>query len=189
MTESFHEHGGADERLAALRESVPRVFPLVAYHGPVTPYDGDWLAGLTEENAFLEDYIWLHEALHGRQWSEVPKDVVCAIPSELSLLTSEAVAAFLPAWILCSLENITGENEVREDFIYTFSPDGHPGLTDFQLSRLRALNSDQRSLIRSILVEFAHVEPSEFVRDHAAAAVKFIDDNFGHAPLITDANT
>jgi hypothetical protein len=178
MSENFHENDGASERLAALRESVPRVFPLVAYHGPVTPYDGDWLAGLTEENAFLEEYIWLYEALHGRQWSEVPKDVVCAIPSELSFLTSEAVAAFLPAWILCSLENITGKNEVREHFIYTFSPAGDAGLTDFQLGRLRALSPDQRSLLRALLVEFAHVEPSEFLRDHAAATVKFIDDNF-----------
>jgi hypothetical protein len=178
MSENFHEDNGAGERLAALRDSVPRVFPLVAYQGPVTPYDGDWLPELTEENAFLEEYKFLYEALHGRQWSEVPKNVVYAVPSELSLLTNEAVAAFLPAWILCVLEDVNGDNEVREYFIYLFSPSKEASLRDFTLGRLRALNPDQRSLLRSVLMEFAQRERNEYVRGHASAAVKFIDDNF-----------
>jgi hypothetical protein len=46
------------------------------------------------------------------------------------------------------------------------------------LGMLRALNPDQRSLVRSLLMEFAQRERSAFVVGKATAAVQFIDDNF-----------
>ena len=178
MSENFHEDNSADERMAALRDSVPRIFPPVVYQGPVTRFDGAWLQELTEENAILDDDKFLYEELLGRQWTEVPRDVVHAIPALFVLLTHEALVAFLPAWIMCALEDINGENEVREYFIYLFSPDEQASQNDFKLGMLRALNPDQRSLLRSVLMEFAQRERNKYVRGHASAAVKFIDDNF-----------
>ena len=32
------------------------------------------------------------------------------------LLTSEALVAFIAAWLMCSLENLAGENHVRDLF-------------------------------------------------------------------------
>jgi hypothetical protein len=178
MPENLHSNDGASERLAALRDSVQRVFPPVVYQGQVTRFDGEWLPELTEENALLDDDKFLYEALLGRQWTEVPKDFIYAMAGDFVLLTDEALVAFLPAWIMCSFENITGENRVRDTFVYSFSPEEQPPLRDALLSRLRALNPDQRSLVRSLLVEFAHLEPDGFVGERASAGVKFIDDNF-----------
>jgi hypothetical protein len=178
MSENLREINGSDERLAALRDAVPRVFPSFLYRGPITRYDGAWLQELTEENAIPEDYKYLYEELHGRQWTEAPKDLVHAIPAFFLFLTHEALVAFLPAWIMCALEDINGKNEVREYFIYPFSPSKEASQRDFELGMLRALNPDQRSLLRSVLVEFAQRERSEYLRGHASAAVKFIDDNF-----------
>ncbi len=178
MSENFHENDSADERLAALRDSVPRVFPSFVYQGAVTRFDGEWLPELTEENAILDDDKFLYEELLGRQWTEVPRDVVHAIPALFVLLTHEALVAFLPAWIMGALEAINGKNEVREYFIYAFSPSQETSLKEFELGMLRALNADQRPLVRSLLMEFAQREESEYVRGQASAAVKFIDENF-----------
>lgn len=178
MSENFAEKDSSDERLAALRDSVPRVFPPVVYHGQVTLFDGAWLPELTEENAILDDDKLLYEALLGRQWGEVSRDVLYAMPSGFCLLTNDALVAFLPVWILASLENITGENQERDFFIYAFSPDEQASQNDFKLGMLRALNPDQRSLLRSLLMEFAQRARSAYVAEKAFAAVKFIDDNF-----------
>jgi hypothetical protein len=177
MSENFHEKESSDKRLAALRDSVPRVFPSVVYQGPVTRFDGAWLPELTEENAILDDKL-LYEALLGRQWSEVPRDIVYAMPSGFCLLANEVLVAFRPVWILCSLENITGENQERDFFIYAFSPSEQASENDFTKGMLRALNPDQRSLLRSLLMEFAQREWRAFVAGKASGAVKFIDDNF-----------
>jgi hypothetical protein len=178
MPENVHANDGASERLAALRDSVPRIFPPVVYQGRVTRFDGEWLPELTEENALLDDDKFLYEALLGRQWTEIPKEFIYAMAGDFVLLTHEALVAFLPAWMMCALEDITGENRVREMFVYSFSPEEQHRLGEYKLRRLRALNPDQRSLVRSLLLEFAHLEPDGFIREHASAGVKFIDDNF-----------
>jgi len=169
------EDSGADQRLVALRDSIVRVFPSTAFEGQVTYHDGAWLPELTEENAIHDDDMFLYEALHGRKWTDVSKDFVYAMPGEFVLLTDEALVAFLAAWLVRSLENIDGENEVRERFVYSFSPIGKMPTRDFIVKHLRALNFDQRALVRSLLIEFGQRERSEFIRRHAVSAVELID--------------
>ena len=101
----------------------------------------------------------------GRQWTEVSRDIVYAIPSGFCLLTNDALVAFLPVWILSALENITGENQERDFFIYAFSPGEQASQNDFKLGMLRALNPDQRSLVRPLLMEFAQRVRGAFVAE------------------------
>jgi hypothetical protein len=175
MSGNSFEGIGIDERLTALRDSIVRVFPSIPYTGQVTPHDGAWLPELTEENAIHDDDMLLYEALHGRKWSDVPRDFIYAMAGDFVLLTDEALVAFLAAWLVRSLENIDGKNWVREMFVYSFSPIGTMPTRDLIVKHLRALNLDQRALVRALLVEFGQRERSEFIRRHAASAVELID--------------
>ena len=176
MSGNSFEGFGTDERLTALRDSIVRVFPAIPYEGQVTHHDGAWLPELTEENAIHDDDMFLYEALLGRKWSDVPRDFIYAMAGDWVLLTDEALVAFLAAWLVRSLENIDGENDVREMLVYAFSPIGTMPTRDFIVKRLRALNLDQRALVRALLVEFGQRERSEYIRSHAASAVELIDN-------------
>lgn len=164
-------------RIRALREAIRRSFPAVPYEGKVTPHDGEWLPELTEENAILDDDKFLYEGLKGRKWTEIPRQLLNDLPDDLPLLTDGAFVAFLAAWLLQSLENLEGNNDVRNFLVYNFSPNTEmvPDMTWFKKSRIRILNSHQRLVVRSLLVEFTERESSEFVKKRAAKAVELID--------------
>src|SRR5579859_5624382 len=125
---------GLEQRLSALREAIRHSFPAEPYMGKVTHSDGAWTPELDDDQA-------LYEALHGCRWTEVPSDIVRNQPDGFLLLTDEAFVAFLPAWLLRSLENPFGENEVRSFVIYSFSPqrDVVPDMTQFKANRIRLL--------------------------------------------------
>ena len=133
-----------DQRIIALRDAVRRAFPEVTYTGKVTRHDGAWLPELTEENAIHDDDMFLYEGLTGKKWTEVPEKLLDAFPGDFVLLTDEALVAFLAAWLTRSLDNIDGENPVREFSVYAFSP-GESSTADLKIGLLRALNTEQRS--------------------------------------------
>jgi hypothetical protein len=164
-----------DERIIALQDAIQRAFPAIPYTGKVTRCDGAWLPELTEENAIHDDDKVLFEALKNRKWTDVPKQFLYEMPGDFVLLTNEALTAFLAAWLMCSLDNIAGENVVREYVVYAFSPSGVTPTTDFITNQLRALNPEQGSVLRKLLAEFALREPSEFVKKRARDAVALID--------------
>lgn len=163
-----------ENRIADLRNALRQAFPMVAYSGPVTRHDGAWLPALTEENAIHDDDMFLYEGLKGKNWTEVSPELLHNLPDGFVLLTDEALAAFLPAWLMRSLDNILGENLVREFCIYAFSPSGS-SVVDTKLRRLHPLNSKQRAAVREILFEFAQNETNTFLKEHARAAVQLID--------------
>ena len=159
-----------DGRTAALREAIRRSFPAERYTGKVTPHDGEWLPELTEENAILDDHMFLYEALNGRRWTEVPTQLLRNQPDGYVLLTDEAFTAFLPAWLMHSLEGMDAKNEVRDFLVYTFSS---------TLSQFRVLNPEQQLTVRSLLAEFAERESSPYVKKLAFQALALID-RFGY---------
>ncbi len=159
-----NEQRPAADRGDALREMVRQAFPTETYDGMVTRYDpGPWTEELDEEQA-------LYETLKGRSWPDIPSDFLCHYPDAFCLLAPEALAAFIPAWLMYSLENLQGENEIREFLIYTFSPPG------YSWEYLSPLTSQQRSTVRALLAEFAENEPNAFVREHAAKALARVDE-------------
>ena len=79
------------------------------------------------------------------------------------------------AWLMRSLENPAGKNDVREYFIYTFGRNKEAQSKDFTISLLRAFNPEQLAVLRLLLGEFSKSEPSGLVRECAHNAVKLID--------------
>ncbi len=164
-----------DVRIIALQDAIQRAFPAIPYTGKVTRCDGAWLPELTEENAIHDDDKFLFEELKNRKWTDVPKKFLYEMPGDFVLLTDEALKAFLAAWLVCCLDNIAGENIAREYVVYAFSPSGVTPTTDFTINQLRALDLEQRSVLRALLGEFALREPSEFIKKRAGDAVELID--------------
>jgi hypothetical protein len=176
---------GEEGRIAVLRESIRRAFPADTYTRRVTPHDDELSSELREDQAILEEDQDLFRAFKGRNWTEVPKQFLESLPDGLPLLTDEAFVAFLPAWLVCSLENIDGENEVRNFVVYNFSPRPEmvPDMTWFIKNRLQLLNPEQRRVVRSLLLEFTERGTSPFVKALAAKGVSLIDTLGAGPPL------
>ncbi len=159
-----NEQTPASDLCDALREMLRQAFPTETYDGMVTPYDpGPWTEELDEEQV-------LYETLKGRSWPDIPSDFLRHYPDAFCLLTPAALAAFFPAWLMYSLENMQGENTVREFLVYTFAPPGH------SWEHLQPLALQQRWAVRALFAEFAENEPNAFVRAHAAKALARVDE-------------
>ena len=168
---------GQEGWIVALRESIRRAFPAVVYTGKVTRYDDELSSELREDQAILDEDQDLFKALKGRRWTEVPKQLLETLPDGHALLSDEAFVVFLPAWLCRALDDIDGQNEVRNFVVYAFSPrhDMVPEMTDHTLHRLQLLNPEQRRVVRSLLVAFTERGTPPFVRALAAKAVTIID--------------
>lgn len=148
MTENDAEHVQAKIRTA---------FPDSEFFGSITPADGSLNEELDEEQA-------LYGALRGKRWTEIPASFVGCYPDGVVLLTDEAFAAFLPAWLTCALQNKT----VRELMVYTFSPREPSERTN---RRIRSLTSPQREALQAFLAHCVEVESSGFVKERARRAL------------------
>jgi hypothetical protein len=168
-----------DGHLPDLRNAILRAFPDVVFSGQITPHDGEWPDEPTEDELIegqpiYGDEMLLYEGLKGHKWSDIPRQFIQGMATEYVLLTSEALVAFIAAWLMCSLENLAGQNDVRDLFIFTFSPDREES-KEFTIDLLRAFNREQLTVLHLLLTEFSQSESSSFVREHALKAVKFID--------------
>jgi len=154
-----------------LTKRIESAFPATRCTGPITKFDNQ------QGEEFDEDQF-VFEALSGRTWKEVPRQFVREHPGSLVLLGPEAFSAFLPIWLLCAMEEMNHENEVRELLIYSFcpKPDLVPDTSFLIRDWLRQLNSEQRQTVRAFLAYCSSAEPSPFLRAHASRAVEFIDN-------------
>jgi hypothetical protein len=158
-------------RASELREMIRRAFPAETYDGLITPYD-DKL-----DHPDFDDEKELYEELKGKKWTEVQKELLDSQPDGYVVLTDGAFSAFIAAWLMRSLENIDGENQVRDYVVYAFEPkrDMVPDTTLLVLHRLRALSAPQRDVLHSLLTEFAESDPSQFQRRLALEAVALLE--------------
>ena len=163
-----------------LKNAILRAFPDVVFDGQITPHDGEWPDEVTEETAIYEgqviygDEMLLYEGLKGHKWSDIPREFIEGMATDFVLLTSEALVAFIAAWLMRSLENFAGNNDVRSDFINMLSPNREES-KELTIALLRAFNPEQLAVLRLLLMEFSKSESSSFVRDHAHIAVKLIE--------------
>ena len=163
-----------------LKNAILRAFPDVVFDGQITPHDGEWPDEVTEETAIYEgqviygDEMLLYEGLKGHKWSDIPREFIEGMATDFVLLTSEALVAFIAAWLMRSLENFAGKNDVRSDFINMLSPNREES-KELTIALLRAFNPEQLAVLRLLLMEFSKSESSSFVRDHAHNAVKLIE--------------
>jgi hypothetical protein len=120
MATDSQPQGFDADRVMVLRQAIVRSFPIVEHQGKITNCDGAWLPELSEENAIHDDDMFVYEALTGRTWPEIPTRFLHEQPDGFVLLTDEALVAYLGAWLMCALEDMDGENIVREFVVYSF---------------------------------------------------------------------
>jgi hypothetical protein len=140
-----------------VQAKIRTAFPDSEFFGLITSADGSLNEELDEEQA-------LYGALRGRKWTEIPASFVGSYPDGVVLLTDEAFAAFLPAWLTCALQDRT----VRELMVYTFSP-REP--SERMNRRIRSLTSSQREALLAFLAHCVEVESSSFVKERARRAL------------------
>jgi hypothetical protein len=85
-------------------------FPPQPFHGLVSTHDE------------CDDGIALRRELSGKRWDELSPEVVFHGSIALPLLEPDALIAFLPAWLLRSVEIFHRENMVLEFTLYFLCP-------------------------------------------------------------------
>jgi hypothetical protein len=145
-----------------VQAKIRAAFPDSVFSGSITPADGRLNEELDEERA-------LYSALHGKKWTDIAASFIGGYPDGVVLLTDEAFATFLPAWLTCALQN----KEVRELMVYTFSPREPSERSD---RRVRNLTSSQREALRAFLAYCLEVESSNFVKERARRALARVAD-------------
>jgi hypothetical protein len=162
-----------DAAAATLQKTIILAFPPTTFRGGITPADGEAWA------AEIDDDLDLRDKLSNRAWNEVTAEVIGMHAADLPLLTPEAFAAFLPAWLMHSLEDLSGDNKVRDFTVQEFCRhDAHPTLQEHQRIRHALLNAEQRKAVVDFLVLVSNRERDQLLRACAAEALSsFRDDS------------
>jgi hypothetical protein len=162
-------------QIDALREMLYSAFPPVIYNGAITYSDDEYGSGPWPEE--LDDDEDLFKTLKGKKWTDIsidlfdqPGNLGVRKGGNLSLLTNEAYAAFLPAWLRFSLEHQGDGNLARSFFAYEFE-----ALYGSLPAKLCLLTFAQRKVFRAFLNDTAEFENSEFVRKSAVRALENFD--------------
>ncbi|MBS1798189.1 MAG: hypothetical protein JSS95_00020 [Acidobacteria bacterium] len=159
-----------DKTVTKLREAIKRYFPANTYLGKLTPVDLQWTEELDEEKA-------LYESLKGKNWTQIPGEILDSLPSGYMLLTDQAFPLFFPAWLMRCLEQVS-PSEIQSFLIYSFSPkrDLVPDTTNLAVRKLKILNCEQLSTLRYLIDEISNSHSSEYVRELATKAIALIDE-------------
>ena len=106
-------------------------------------------------NHQCEECLDLQAAFAGRSWRDIPSTLLKDNYSNLSLFSAEAFYAFIPAYLIHSVENWHGEDMVSEFTAYSLLPDkladkdeGHGNWWKLKLS---LFNDEQFALLLEYL--------------------------------------
>jgi hypothetical protein len=100
-----------------------------------------------------DEGIALRRELLGMRWDEVPTAFVDDNSLSLALFEQRALVAFLPAWLIRSVEKFDGDNLVLEFTVYFLCP-GTPGedWNDEELTKeVEPFDTRQRSVVGDFL--------------------------------------
>ncbi len=166
------ERHALKSQIEPLRQMILRSFPPSFYFGTVVAGgdDGPWIPSTQGDPADDED---LFRMLKHSRWTDVPADFIDNHLGAFVLLTAPAFAAFIPAWLIFSLEN---NLKGAEFIVYTFAPP--PGTTQIRplsIEMFRALNPQQSRTLHTFLQITAAHDRSHIVREQALAAADAID--------------
>ena len=119
----------------------------------------------------------LYEKLKGKAWTDLSQQLLDSQPDGYLLLVEKAFVAFVAAWLTRSLDNLDGENKVRDFVVYAFGPkrDLVPDMTEFIRQRLITLDGQQRNVLHALLTEFAETDLSAIQRKLALEGIGLID--------------
>ena len=157
-------------QLEPLHEMVFASFPPVTYYGTVVAGgdDGPWPGDETDD----ED---LFRMLKQRRWTDIPADFINRHLGAFVLLTAQAFATFIPAWLIFSLEhNFKG----AEFVVFTFGPqdlDAPTHIRPLSVEMFRVLTPLQRRTLHLFLqATAAHLATSP-LGNHALVASDTVD--------------
>lgn len=125
------------------RQKLIRAFPPEPFYGRISAYECDEGLALTKE-------------LPGKRWDEIPATFVDFNSGSLPLLEPRALVAFLPAWLIRSMETIGNKSVLAEFTMYFLCPgNSDDGWDAKRISDLMSLfDSAQKSLIADFLRSF-----------------------------------
>ena len=158
-------------QMKILSERIIRAFPPVHQRGPILAGGdkGPW----TLEQFHEEDLL---NHLKGGFWTQVPPEIIARHLGDFVLLTADAFATYVPAWLLYALYN---DNQGAEFIAHTFTPqeaDGSRKIRPLSVEMFRALTPLQRSALRDFLIFLSEFHPDDYIADRAAAAVDAVAD-------------
>jgi hypothetical protein len=146
----------------SVQAKIRSAFPDFVYSGPITSADGKTGEDYDETEA-------LYNELYGKSWSEISVPFIRGYADGLFLLTVEAFAAYLPAWLI---EGIA-DPQVGEVMVYTFCPE-HGKDRQRMDSRMERLNSMQKEALSAFLAYCYQTNSSKYLRDCAEQALAYV---------------
>ncbi len=116
----------------------------------------------------------LRRELPGKRWDEVPAAFVEDNSLSLALLDEKALVAFLPAWLLRSVEKFDRENLVLEFTVYFLCPGTSAEYWDDESlsKRVEPFDVTQRILVGEFLSAILERNDLSTYHDYAAFGLK-----------------
>jgi hypothetical protein len=168
------ERYALQNQIEPLRQQILRSFPPSIYAGTVIAGgdEGPWIPAPAGTPSDDED---LFRMLKHSRWTDIPADFVDHHLGAFVLLTAPAFAAFIPAWLIFSLEN---NLKGAEFVVYTFGPIDPTGSTQIRplsIEMFRALTPQQRRTVHAFLQITAAHDRSYAIREQALTAADAIE--------------
>jgi len=165
LDKTMTEQPDRNAAIQRVKDEIDAAFPDVNFTGQITSVDGR----LDEE---LDEEQGLYEFLKQRRWSEVDQAFIEGNPDGIELLTDDAFAAFLPAWLSRALVS----DFVRPSVVLTFSTDieRSPYWTETMGRRMGLLTVSQKATLLSFLTHCFDIETLGLAKKDVRSAIAYV---------------
>ncbi len=122
-----------------------------------------------------DDGIHLRRELLGKRWDELSPEVLFDGSIALPLLEPDALVAFLPAWLLRSMQTFSPDSIVLEFTLYFLCP-GSPdeGWDEKRIAKMiAAFDATQRDVVGDLLRSIVDCDAMPFWRPFAEHGLKW----------------
>jgi hypothetical protein len=145
------------------RDRLTRVFPPQAFHGLVSSHDE------------CDEGIALRQELPGKRWDEISPDFIDFNSGSLALLEPRALQAFLPAWLLRSMETLGKQSVLSEFTMYFVCPGSEDeGWDEKRIAELAAIfDPTQRDVVGDFLRSILDSAALTYWHPHAEHGLKW----------------
>jgi hypothetical protein len=146
-----------------LRNRLLSAFPPQPFHGLVSTHDE------------CDEGITLRRELPSKRWDEISAQFVDDNSLSLPLLEPNALVAFLPAWLLRSMESIDRDSLVLEFTVYFLTP-GNPdeGWDEERIAeRVKLFDAAQRRVVGDFLRSIVECNALRYCHAYAEHGLKW----------------
>jgi hypothetical protein len=167
------ERDALKREVEPLSQRILDAFPPVTYKGTVVA-GGDQGPWVPAPSGLPSDDEDLFRMLKHSRWTGIPADFIDDHLGAFVLLTAPAFAAFIPAWLIYSLQN---NLKGAEFIVYTFAPidPSSTQIRPLSIEMFRALTPPQSRILHTFLQLTASYGRSSPVREQALTAADAIE--------------